>query len=154
MRQVILGAIAVFAAGSAFASSIEVVGKDTRINGGSISQESCQSCPPLETVERKKDYTVPTLAPGALQSSEIRDVNGEKKLYRTEGWMGGSPVVFVTKAPAEPMTAATQPADNIDRASTTAAVVGGDVKPIAAGMAGLPKEQKAPLDVSKFELRP
>lgn len=154
MRQVILGAIAVFTAGSACASSIEVVGKDARTNGGSISQESCQTCPPLEKVERKKDYTVPTLAPGALQSSEVRDVNGEKKLYRTEGWMGGSPVVFVTKAPAEPVTAATQPADNIDRASTTAAVVGGDVKPVAAGVAGVPKEQKAPLDVFNFELRP
>jgi hypothetical protein len=154
MRQVILGAIAVFAAGSASASSIEVVGKDTRTNGGSISQESCQSCPPLETVERKKDYTVPTLAPGSLQSSEIRDVDGQKKLYRTEGWMGGSPVVFVTKAPTESMTAAKQPADNIDRASTTAAVIGGDVKPIAAGLVAAPKEQMTPLDVSKFELRP
>ncbi|EJL54679.1 hypothetical protein PMI09_02422 [Rhizobium sp. CF122] len=153
MRQVFFAAIAVFAAGSACASSIEVVGKDTRTNGGSISQESCQSCPPLESVERKKDYTVPTLTPGSLQSSEIRDVNGEKKLYRTEGWMGGSPVVFVTKAPAVSMTAATQPSDNIDRASTTAAVIGGDVKPIAAGMADAPKEQTAPLDVSKFELR-
>ncbi|MDQ0559544.1 hypothetical protein QO004_001322 [Rhizobium mesoamericanum] len=154
MRRVIWGAIAVFAAGSAFASSIEVVGKDARTNGGSISLESCQSCPPLETVERKKDYTVPTLAPGSLQSSEIRDVNGEKKLYRTEGWMGGSPIVFVTKAAAASMTAVTQPADNIDRASTTAAVIGGDVKPVAAGVAAVVTEQTSPLDVSKFELRP
>jgi hypothetical protein len=52
------------------------------------------------------------------------------------------------------VTAATQPADNIDRASTTAAVIGGDVKPVAAGVAGVPKEQKAPLDVFNFELRP
>ncbi|CAN7188383.1 MAG: plant virulence effector HPE1-like domain-containing protein [Rhizobium sp.] len=153
MRQVFFAAIAVFAAGSACASSIEVVGKDTRTNGGSISQESCPSCPALESVERKKDYVVPTLAPGSLQSSEIRDVDGEKKLYRTEGWMGGSPVVFVTKAPAEPMTASAPPADNIDRASTTAAVIGGDVKPIAANVVGAPKEQTAPLDVSTFELR-
>jgi hypothetical protein len=35
-----------------------------------------------------------------FQQSQIRDINGEKKLYRTEGWMGGSPIVFVTKAPA------------------------------------------------------
>ena len=153
MHRVILGAIAVFAAGSACASSIEVVGKDARTNAGSISQESCPTCPPLESLEHKKDYTVPTLAPGSLQASEIRDVNGEKKLYRTEGWMGGSPVVFVTKVPAQSMTAATQPADNIDRASTTAAVIGGDVRPVAAGVAGAPKEQTAPLDVSKFELR-
>ncbi|MDP9808430.1 hypothetical protein J2W42_001268 [Rhizobium tibeticum] len=153
MRQVFFAAIAVFAAGSACASSIEVVGKDTRINGGSISQESCPSCPALEPVERKKDYVVPTLAPGSLQSSEIRDVDGEKKLYRTEGWMGGSPVVFVTKAPAEPMTASAPPADNIDHASTTAAVIGGDVRPIAANVVGAPKEQTAPLDVSTFELR-
>ncbi|CCM74632.1 plant virulence effector HPE1-like domain-containing protein [Rhizobium mesoamericanum] len=154
MRRLIWGAIAVFAAGSAFASSIEVVGKDARTNGESITLESCKSCPPLETVERKKDYTVPTLAPGSLQSSEIRDVNGEKKLYRTEGWMGGSPIVFVTKAPAASMTAVTQPADNIDRTSTTAAVISGDVKPKAAGVAAVVTEQTSPLDVSKFELRP
>ncbi len=120
---------------------------------GASAKKAAHAARRSSLVERKKDYVVPTLAPGSLQSSEIRDVDGEKKLYRTEGWMGGSPVVFVTKAPAEPMTASAPPADNIDRASTTAAVIGGDVKPIAANVVGAPKEQTAPLDVSTFELR-
>ncbi|KQV68202.1 plant virulence effector HPE1-like domain-containing protein [Rhizobium sp. Root1220] len=154
MRQIFLGAVIVFAAGTAFASSIEVIGKDARADRGSITREICQSCPPLQVEQEKRDYVVPTLAPGAMQASEIRDVDGEKKLYRTEGWMGGSPVVFVTKAPAEPMTASAPavPAEGVDLASTTSAVVGSDVKPVAAGVAAQ-AEQNAPLDVSTYKLR-
>ena len=34
------------------------------------------------------------------------DANGERKLFRTEAWMGGSPVLFVSKAPVEALQAA------------------------------------------------
>ncbi|GGD80063.1 hypothetical protein FHX10_005100 [Rhizobium sp. BK591] len=152
MRQIFLGAAILLMAGSAMASSIEVVGKTAPRADGSIVTESCANCPPLQAEVSKKDYTVPELKPGVLQASEIRDVGGEKKIYRTEGWMGGSPVVFVSKATPEAMLAAAPsapPADGIDMSATTAAVIGGDAKPVAAGMA----EQPAALNVSEFELR-
>ncbi|SCW32158.1 hypothetical protein SAMN02927900_00595 [Rhizobium mongolense subsp. loessense] len=153
MRQFILGAAILLAAGSAMASSIEVIGKTPRTGGESIVTETCTTCPPLQTTERKKDYTVPALPPGAIQASALRDVAGEQKLYRTEGWMGGSPVVFVTKATPEVLAAfkVTVPVDGIDPTATTS-VIGGDAKPVIAGMSA-PAEQTAPLDVSDFKLR-
>ncbi|MGO6968747.1 plant virulence effector HPE1-like domain-containing protein [Rhizobium leguminosarum] len=152
MRQIFLGAAILLMAGSAMASSIEVVGKTAPSAEGSIVTETCAHCPPLQAELTKKDYTVPELKPGVLQASEIRDVGGEKKIYRTEGWMGGSPVVFVSKATPEAMLAAAPPAppaDGIDMSATTAAVIGGDVKPVAAGMA----EQPAAVNASDFKLR-
>ncbi|MGO7985307.1 plant virulence effector HPE1-like domain-containing protein [Rhizobium leguminosarum] len=152
MRQIFLGAAILLMAGSAMASSIEVVGRTAPSAEGSIVTETCAHCPPLQAELTKKDYTVPELKPGVLQASEIRDVGGEKKIYRTEGWMGGSPVVFVSKATPEAMLAAAPPAppaDGIDMSATTAAVIGGDAKPVAAGMA----EQPAALNASDFKLR-
>ncbi|QRM42619.1 plant virulence effector HPE1-like domain-containing protein [Rhizobium sp. BG4] len=154
MRQFILGAAIALIAGSAMASSIDVVAPSAPEGNGSILKETCTSCPPLAVSERKKDYTVPTLAPGALQASELRDIDGQKKLYRTEGWMGGSPVVFVTKATPDVVQAFNKtgtPADGIDPTSTTS-VIGLDAKPAMAGMAA-PAEQIAPLDISDFKLR-
>ncbi|EJB03972.1 hypothetical protein Rleg9DRAFT_2818 [Rhizobium leguminosarum bv. trifolii WSM597] len=152
MRQIFFGAAVLLMAGSAMASSIEVIGKTAAPAEGSIVTESCAACPPLQAELIKKDYTVPELKPGVLQASEVRDVGGEKKIYRTEGWMGGSPVVFVSKATPEAMIAAAPSApsaDGIDMSATTAAVIGGDAKPVVAGMA----EQPAALNVSNFELR-
>jgi len=152
MRQIFLGAAILLMAGSAMASSIEVIGKTAVPAEGSIITESCAACPPLQAELVKKDYTVPELKPGVLQASEVRDVGGEKKIYRTEGWMGGSPVVFVSKATPEAMIAAAPSApsaDGIDMSATTAAVIGGDAKPVVAGMA----EQPAALNVSEFKLR-
>ncbi|CAN7199319.1 plant virulence effector HPE1-like domain-containing protein [Rhizobium leguminosarum] len=152
MRQIFLGAAILLMAGSAMASSIEVVGKTAPRDDGSIVTETCAHCPPLQADLTKKDYTVPELKPGVLQASEIRDVGGEKKIYRTEGWMGGSPVVFVSKATPESMIAtapAAAPVDGIDMNATTAAVIGGDAKPVVAGMA----EQPAALNASELKLR-
>ncbi|RXT28592.1 hypothetical protein B5P46_07360 [Rhizobium leguminosarum] len=152
MRQIFLGAAILLMAGSAMASSIELVGKTAPSAEGSIVTETCAHCPPLQAELTKRDYTVPELKPGLLQASEIRDVGGEKKIYRTEGWMGGSPVVFVSKATPEAILAAAPsapPADGIDMSATTAAVIGGDARPVAAGMA----EQPAALNVSEFKLR-
>jgi len=152
MRQIFLGAAILLVAGSVMASSIEVIGKTAPHSDGSIVTESCVNCPPLQAEVSKKDYTVPELKPGAFQATEVRDVGGEKKIYRTEGWMGGSPVVFVSKATPEALLAVAPPAppvDGIDMNATTAAVIGGDAKPVAAGMA----EQPATLDASGFNLR-
>ncbi|NEJ71380.1 hypothetical protein GR197_12640 [Rhizobium phaseoli] len=152
MRQIFLGAAILLMAGSAMASSIEVIGKAAPRADGSIVTETCADCPPLRAELTKKDYAVPELKPGVLQASEVRDVGGEKKIYRTEGWMGGSPVVFVSKATPEAIIAAmppTPPADGIDMSATTAAVIGSDAKPVVAGMA----EQPATLNVSEFNIR-
>lgn len=153
MRQFILGAAIALIAGSASASSIDVVGKAAPAGEGSIIKESCTSCPPLQSTERKKDYTVPTLSPGSLQASELRDVDGQKKLYRTEGWMGGSPVVFVTKATPDVVEALDKnvaPA-GVDPTATTS-VIGPETKPAVAAMSG-EAEQSAPLSISDFKLR-
>jgi hypothetical protein len=153
MRQVFVGVFGVLMAGSAMASSIDVVGPNAVSANSSIITKVCTTCPPLLIKQAKRDYIIPTLADGALQQSQIRDVDGEKKLYRTEGWMGGSPVVFVTKAPAASMIAAAPVVDGVDTA-TTSAVIGGDAKPVAAGIAGEAPEQTHPLHVSTFKMRP
>jgi hypothetical protein len=153
MRQFILGAAIALAASSALASSIDVVGKAKPAGESSIINEACTSCPPLQSTERKKDYTVPTLNPGSLQASELRDVDGQKKLYRTEGWMGGSPVVFVTKATPDVVEALDKNAvpAGVDPTATTS-VIGPDTKPAIASMSG-EAEQTVPLSISNFKLR-
>ncbi|MGM4908539.1 plant virulence effector HPE1-like domain-containing protein [Rhizobium sp. 768_B6_N1_8] len=149
MRQIFLSAVFLLAAGSAMAASIEVVGPSKPRETGSIITETCDHCPPLQTEASKKDYLVPELRPGAFQHAEVRDVDGEKKIYRTENWMGGSPVLFVSKATPEQMLALAPPvpSEGIDN-EATAAVVGGEAKPVAAGMGGTTS-----LDVAAFELR-
>ncbi|MBB3389268.1 hypothetical protein FHT82_001991 [Rhizobium sp. BK275] len=149
MHRIFLSAVFLLAAGSAMAGSIEVVGPSKPKDAGSIITETCDHCPPLRTEASKKDYSVPELRPGAFQQAEVRDVDGEKKIYRTENWMGGSPVLFVSKATPEQMLALAPPvpSEGIDN-EATAAVIGGDAKPVAAGMGGI-----TPLDVSAFELR-
>jgi hypothetical protein len=153
MRQIVMGIVGALLAGSAMASSIDVVGANAVSTDSSILKMTCTTCPPLQVLEAKKEYIVPTLADGTLEHSQIRDVDGEKKLFRTEGWMGGSPVVFVTKAPAPVAVAAAPAVDGVDTA-TTSAVIGADIKPVVAGAAGQPAEQTRPLDVSNFKLRP
>lgn len=149
MRQIFLSAVFLLAAGSAVAASIEVIGPDRPKEAGSIITETCDHCPPLQTEASKKDYSVPELRPGAFQQAEVRDVDGEKKIYRTENWMGGSPVLFVSKATPEQMLALAPPvpSEGIDN-EATAAVIGGGTKPVAAGTGGI-----TPLDASAFELR-
>ena len=149
MRQIVLNAVFLLAAGSAMAGSIEVVGSSKPKEVGSIITETCNHCPPLQTEASRKEYSVPELRPGAFQQAEVREVDGEKKIYRTENWMGGSPVLFVSKATPEQMLALAPPVpvEGIDN-EATAAVVGSDAKPVAAGMVGT-----KPLDVSAFDLR-
>ncbi|MBB3592289.1 hypothetical protein FHX08_002633 [Rhizobium sp. BK529] len=148
MRQIFFSVLFLLAAGSAMASSIEVIGPSKPKEAGSIVTESCTHCPPLQAEVSKKDYAVPELRPGTFQQAEVRDIGGEKKIYRTENWMGGSPVLFVSKATPEQMLALapSAPAEGIDN-EATAAVVGGDAKPVMAGM------QASPLDASAFQLR-
>lgn len=148
MCRIFFSAVFLLAAGSAMAASIEVVGPNPR-NSGSIITETCGHCPPLRPEITKKEYSVPELRPGAFQQAEVRDVAGEKKVYRTENWMGGSPVLFVSKATPEQMLALAPPipTEGIDN-QATAAVIGSDAKPVVAGLG-----EPAPFDASAFELR-
>jgi hypothetical protein len=88
----------VLASTNVFASSITtIVGKPT--STGSIVMQKCDDCPPVRAPRvRESSYKVPVL-PKGTQKTEIVDINGAKTVVRTEAWSGGSPVVFVSKAP-------------------------------------------------------
>jgi len=95
MRALLFTFASLAAASTAGASSLENVVSGEKVNS-SISQLSCGQCPPL-VVEKKNSYIVPDVAPGT-DRVELKKINGEMKLVRTEAWLGGSPVVFVSKA--------------------------------------------------------
>ncbi|MCJ9720962.1 hypothetical protein MOV66_13415 [Agrobacterium sp. SHOUNA12C] len=141
MRPFFLTLACVLAAGSAMASSIQPIDSKTQTDGGSILDKVCTDCPAIKPQIVKKDYVVPELTPGT-QSIVIRDVDGQKKVVRTEAWMGGSPVVFISKPTPEALAAANTAPDGIDMTAKTAA---------------LPKhartQEPAPLDLSGFQLR-
>ena len=141
MRPFFLTLACVLAAGSAMASSIQPIDSKTETGGDSIIDRVCADCPAIKPPMVKKDYVVPDLAPGT-QSVVVRDIDGQRKVVRTEAWMGGSPVVFISKPTPEALAAANVPIDGIDLTAKTAA---------------LPQSAKAktppPLDVSGFELR-
>lgn len=141
MRSFFLTLACVLAGGSAMASSIQSVDSTMRSGNSSIVDKSCVNCPPLVPKVAEKEYTVPTLTPGT-QSVVIRNIDGEKKVVRTEAWMGGSPVIFVTKPTPEALAAAGESIDDVDMASKTAAL---------QKVAKAP--ELAPLDLSGFQLR-
>ena len=168
MRLNILVLALMSSAFTAQAASIDLVttGRDA---SRSVEKIKCPSC---VAKPKKAEQSVVELAPGT-QKIEIREVGGVKKIYRTEAWLGGSPVVMVSKAlPSEtpvvtdeqpddadkvasvPESASEQPAtsadaDMIDEKSTTAAVT--------ADMGAKTKVEVAPkaeaFDPSKLELR-
>jgi hypothetical protein len=102
MRTLLLTLASLATAGTAGASSLENVIPGS--NANSVSQFSCTHCPPL-VVKKTSNYIVPDVAPGT-ERVERKEINGEMKLVRTEAWLGGSPVVFISKAPEEPVKAA------------------------------------------------
>ncbi|WFU09685.1 plant virulence effector HPE1-like domain-containing protein [Rhizobium sp. CB3090] len=141
MRPLFLTLACVLAAGSAMASSIQPIDSKTETGGGSIIDKVCTDCPALKPEAVKKDYVVPELTPGT-QSIVVRDIDGQRKVVRTEAWMGGSPVVFISKPTPEALAAARAPSDGIDFAAKTAAL------PEAAKA-----KAPAPLDLAGFQLR-
>ncbi len=129
-------------AGPALAGSIEPVTGATAAD--SISTITCEACPALKPKPVAETYHVDAIAPGT-QKVEIREENGERKLFRTEAWMGGSPVLFVSKAPAETVDTA----QAIDTSTQTSAVGMGAAH--AATAAGMTASRE--FDPGKFELR-
>jgi len=135
MRSLSLTAAFLLIGGSAMASSFLPADGQARTSGNSIQSKTCADCPPIKPEIAKKDYVVPEL-PVGTQTMVIRQINGEQQVVRTEAWLGGSPVVFVSKASPESLAAAGAPTDGIDLGAKTAAVA-------------MPK----PLDTSAFHLR-
>jgi hypothetical protein len=138
MRYVILTAAFALASGSAMASSILPIHGKHSDDGHSILKASCVHCPPPKPPVFKKAYVVPQL-PEGTQTTVVREIDGEQKVVRTEAWMGGSPVVFISKASPEALAAAGVQSDGVDIGSKTAAVPD--------------KPDVKPLNTSDFELR-
>jgi hypothetical protein len=121
MRHIILTAAFVLACGSAMANSIQPM-QSLPAGGNSLSMlsKSCTDCPALKGVELiKKQYVVPVLENGR-QTTVVRQINGETKVVRTEAWLGGSPVVFISNPTPEALAAANAPTDGIDTTATAA----------------------------------
>jgi hypothetical protein len=139
MRSMFLTAAFLLIGGSAMASSFLPIDARTRASGDSIQTKVCADCPPIRPEIAKKDYVVPEL-PIGTQTMVVRQIDGEQKIVRTEAWLGGSPVVFISKASPEALAAAGVPMDGIDLGAMTAAV-----------SAASPATK--PLDTSAFQLR-
>ncbi|AYC99851.1 plant virulence effector HPE1-like domain-containing protein [Neorhizobium sp. NCHU2750] len=86
----------VLAAGTAQAQSVTPLVTKPEGASSSLVTKSCESCPPL--VKEQASYKVPTLR-GGVQSVSVVDIDGEKKIVRTDRLMGGSPVVYISKVP-------------------------------------------------------
>ncbi|MEB2846936.1 hypothetical protein GAO09_16545 [Rhizobiales bacterium RZME27] len=167
MRHLVLTAAILSIGSPALASSITELA--TTGAKGSIVEKLCTACGAV-TVAKEDDgagiYKVPTLG-ADVQRTEIRDINGEEKLVRTEGWWGGSPVTFISKMPGwmttpEQKNDATLPVrsgplntarifpssnpDGVDTDATTAAV--GEQPSERAG-----GSEKEPGSFNQFEIR-
>jgi len=173
MRTLLFTVASLLAAGSASASSVEVV-KTGQDANNSVSQLSCAHCPP-PVVKKNTSYIVPEVAPGT-ERVELKEINGEMKLVRTEAWLGGSPVVFIIKASEEAVKAAQlemAPAEHLAKApaadalpaeaeaTATLSIIDGTVKTGAvstASMAGMaavtPQDSHSQeVDLENFQLR-
>ncbi|WP_077962190.1 plant virulence effector HPE1-like domain-containing protein [Ensifer adhaerens] len=124
MRLLLITTVLGLAAGNAAASSIEAIASGTTDNA-SVSTVSCADCPPLQS-RKKVTYVVPTIAAGD-ETVELKKINGEMKMVRTEAWLGGSPVVFVSKPSHEMIK--TADAETDDAATVTVSNIANDQNP-------------------------
>ena len=164
MRLLVLTAFAACTAVPAMASSIELI-SGTRTTNGSMVTLTCIDCPPLKPQEKSASYQVPTLEEG-VQKEEIRIIDGQKVIVRTDRWMGGSPTVFFQKLSPEaeaamnakpvigvgapPVTAGVTPAAGPD---TPPAAASDGIDPTATTAAVSDVPAKSTDDFSGFELR-
>jgi hypothetical protein len=89
MRSLALAAAIALVPATAFAGSISTISGNADGAGSIISFGQPQ---PVATAP-----AAPRLAPGE-ELVQIRRVDGKTKIYRTEAWLGGSPVTYVTAA--------------------------------------------------------
>ncbi|AKI01522.1 hypothetical protein IMCC20628_02827 [Hoeflea sp. IMCC20628] len=95
MLRLMIAATICAGAGAANAGSIEQFTATTS-SRTSIVEFGCPSCARKAAAKAVEEATI-KLEPGE-QIIEVRDVAGEKMIYRTENWLGGSPVTMVRKA--------------------------------------------------------
>lgn len=99
MRMILMtGMMSMLASAASAESSIDVITKDDAPH--SIDFIKCTHCAPLKS--KKADVPNITLKSGT-QRIELKTVNGVLKVFRTEAWMGGSPVTYVSKASTDLM---------------------------------------------------
>ncbi len=91
MRRIIIAAAVSLSAGAAHASSIELF-KPTQNPQSSITEIGCQACA-RAAAEAENDAI--DLAPGA-QIIEFREVDGKRRMFRTENLLGGAPITMMT----------------------------------------------------------
>lgn len=140
MRFLLTSAL-ILASAPALASSITPL--SSHGERGSVITKSCTGCPPPASKEEQSRYRVPVLETGP-QKTEIVEIDGEKKIVRTDAWLGGSPVVHVSKMQDWMIGGggtARAGQDGIDHAATVGAV--------EAGMTG----SAAAIDLDAFTLR-
>jgi hypothetical protein len=166
--RLLLATVMVLASSSAFASSIVAIG-GSHAPTPSIVEKRCTDCAPLAAKAEASTYKVPELTNGT-QRTDIVEINGEKKIVRTEAWFGGSPVIYVSKLPnwmsEEKAVAALHPQGNgstENELATTAST--GDGVDVESTTGALQKEingapgitaasiSPAPLSTDGFQLR-
>ncbi|MGG2476601.1 plant virulence effector HPE1-like domain-containing protein, partial [Rhizobium sp. BR5] len=98
MRRLFLTAIVALTGGSAMASSIEYI-NGAHVANGSFVRLDCAGCQPVKDKTTPQGYAIPSIEPGT-QHTEMREVDGKRALLRTEAWLGGAPVTFVSTNPA------------------------------------------------------
>ena len=95
MLRFVLTAGMVFISGMAMASSIEIL-HGAKTSNGSVLFVTCDKCP--SATSTSKALAKPVVERG-MQSISTREVGGRKETVRTEAWLGGSPVTFVSSNP-------------------------------------------------------
>ncbi|MCQ2005131.1 plant virulence effector HPE1-like domain-containing protein [Rhizobium sp. NRK18] len=167
MRYFVLTAAMTALAFQAQASSIVDIKTKPLAESRSVEAITCTTCQAADP-QINMLYKVPVLQ-GAAQKLEIREINGEKKLVRTEAMMGGSPVELVStptpdimaalgNAPIDGRALAEAGKDGVDEMMTTAVgapkIAPGE--PVAASIADLsgPAEQPVKeINPDDFQLR-
>ena len=153
MRKIVVAIALSMSSGAAMASSIEVI-HPGRTSNGSIIAISCDACKPAKTPALTVSAAPATL-PKGTQIVSIRDIDGRQETVRTEAWLGGSPVTFVSTNPVwlplEPaQPAADAPTPAVDQATKTAALM----PPADEGLATTPNEDTTLFTVTTAPLRP
>lgn len=155
--RLVLATAMVLASSTAFASSITVI-SGVHPTAVSIVEKRCTDCAALAPKAKASTYKVPELEPGT-QRTDIVEINGEKKIARTEAWLGGSPVIHVSKLPAwmaqEKAVAALHPKANISTESELAATAAaGDGVDIESTTGALKPEVKAAQGITQASIAP
>ncbi|MGR6466579.1 plant virulence effector HPE1-like domain-containing protein [Rhizobium sp. PAMB 3182] len=167
MRYFVLTAAMTALAFQAQASSIVDIKTKPLAESRSVEAITCTTCRAADP-QINMLYKVPVLT-GEAQKLEIRNINGEKKLVRTEAMMGGSPVELVSTPTPDIMSAlanatisdktlAEAGKDGVDGMMTTAVgapkIAPGE--PVAASIADLAGPAEKPvkeINPESFQLR-